>query len=217
MEEAIYSKIHERRLQMNNLKDRNWIEKSITEIFPEISRGKRLKKGDHIVGLTPYVSSTAANNGVDNFIGNGNKVRVFEDCLTIANSGSVGSTFYHPYQFVASDHVTELKRPGLDKYAYLFLATLVERVCEKYSFNREINDDRLKREKIVVPVLANGDIDFEFMSSFMRAKEIKLLKPIIDKLCKRLILNELMGVIHYILIGKLIAFRKYLPYYRESA
>ena len=89
--------------------------------------------------------------------------------------------------------MTELKRPGLDRYAYLFLATIISRVCEKYSFNREINDDRLKREKIVVPVDEQGNVDYGFMSAFMKQKEIQILKPTIEKLCIRLIHNDITG------------------------
>lgn len=185
--------MRERRFQMLDLTSHNWQEMPIVDIFPQITRGKRLKKGDHMSGNKPYVSSTATNNGIDGFVSNTERVRVFDDCLTIANSGSVGSTFYHPYSFVASDHVTELKRPGLDRYAYLFLATIISRVCDKYSFNREINDDRLKREKIVVPVDEQGNVDYGFMSAFMKQKEIQILKPTIEKLCIRLIHNDITG------------------------
>lgn len=97
----------------------NWKAFYFTEVFTEIQRGKRLKKADHKEGDTPYVSSTSLNNGIDGFIGNDSSVRRFDDCLTLANSGSVGCAFYHQYTFVASDHVTKLKRDGLDKYAYL--------------------------------------------------------------------------------------------------
>ena len=128
----------------------------------------------------PYVSSTSLNNGVDRYIGNDGGVRIFSDCLTLANSGSVGSTFFHQYAFVASDHVTQLKREGLDKYAYLFLVPIVSRLSEKYSFNREINDERIKREKLLLPVNADGQIDFAFMSSFMKDVE----KDIIGKTLK---------------------------------
>ena len=34
-------------------------------------------------------SEIAMNNGIDDFVGNEKRVRIFEDCLTIANSGSV--------------------------------------------------------------------------------------------------------------------------------
>lgn len=125
---------------MLSLHDREWKEFDLREVFPHIQRGKRLKSADHINGNTPYVSSSAMNNGVDNFVSNEHGVRKFSDCLTLANSGSVGKTFYHGYEFVASDHVTALQSHHMNKYSYIFVATLVERLQEKYSFNREIND-----------------------------------------------------------------------------
>ena len=151
--------------------NREWKTFDFTEVFPDVKRGKRLKKANHINGLMPYVSSTSQNNGIDGFVGNNSRVRIFGDCATIANSGSVGSAFYHPYRFVASDHVTKLKREGVDKYAYLFMCTIVNRLAEKYSFNREINDDRIKREKLILPVDKKGNIDFDFMSNYMRDVE----------------------------------------------
>lgn len=160
-----------------NLTDREWKVFDIIDVFPEedIKRGKRLKKADHIEGNTPYVSSTAQYNGIDGFIGNTRKVRKFEDCLTLANSGSVGSTFYHSYSFIASDHVTRLKKNGLDKYAYLFMCPIINRLSKKYSFNREINDDRIKREKIILPTNKKEEIDFQFMSDFMKDIEREII------------------------------------------
>ena len=154
----------------------NWKVFFFTDVFTEIQRGKRLKKADHIDGSTPYVSSTSIKNGIDGFIGNESSVRIFDNCLTLANSGSVGFAFFHQYEFVASDHVTKLKRDGLDKYAYLFMIPLVSRLREKYSFNREIKDERIKREKLILPVNERGEIDFEFMSTFMQRVEQDILK-----------------------------------------
>lgn len=153
--------------KVESLKDRQWHEFFIKDIFTEVQRGKRLTKSNQVPGRLPYISSTALNNGVDNFIGNESGVRIFENCLTIANSGSVGSTFYHPYSFVASDHVTHLKNPAFDSYVYLFLATQANKLSEKYNFNREINDKRISRDKIMLPVNAAGDPDYEYMSRYM--------------------------------------------------
>ena len=124
----------------------------------------------------PYVSSSAINNGIDDFVSNEEKVRMFKDCITIANSGSVGASFYHPYTFVASDHVTQLKRQNSNKYIYLFLATISSRLSEKYSFNREINESRIKRERLLIPTTPDGSPDFKFMEQYMRGIEKKLLK-----------------------------------------
>ena len=158
--------------QLNELK---WKAFDIHEVFPDVKRGKRLKTDDHIVGNMPYVSSSAVNNGVDNFIGNKDGVRIFNDCITLANSGSVGTAFYHPYSFVASDHVTKLKNVKFTKYINLFIATIANRLSEKYSFNREINDKRLGREKIMLPVDDSGQPDYAFMEAYMKAVEKRLL------------------------------------------
>lgn len=150
------------------LSDMTWKEFFLTELFPTIQRGKRLKKADQIEGDMPYVSSTAMNNGVDNYVSNENKVRIYEKCLTIANSGSVGASFYHDYKFVASDHVTHLKNIEFNRYIYLFISGLTNRLSEKYNFNREINDPRISREKIVLPVSDDESPDFEYMEQYIK-------------------------------------------------
>lgn len=168
----------------------NWKAFYFTEVFTEIQRGKRLKKADHKDGQTPYVSSTSLNNGIDGFIGNDGSVRRFNNCLTLANSGSVGCAFYHQYTFVASDHVTKLKRDGLDKYAYLFMIPIINRLSEKYSFNREINDERIKREKLLLPATDKGEIDFVFMSAFMKEVEHNILNTTLKVFKERLNVNK---------------------------
>lgn len=171
---------------MLDLHDREWKEFYLRDIFPDIQRGKRLKTADHIQGSIPYVSSSAINNGVDAFIGNGGKVRKFEECLTLANSGSVGKTFYHSYEFIASDHVTSLKSDKLNKYSYLFIATIVQRLEEKYSFNREINDVRINKEKIVLPVDESGNPDYAFMEQYIKEREQQIVQNYIDYIGKNI-------------------------------
>lgn len=147
------------------------------EIFESIQRGKRLTKSKQIEGFNPYISSSGIYNGLDNFISNKSNVRIFNNCLTIANSGSVGSVFYHPYEFVASDHVTHFKNKDLSKYSYLFIANMMSRLSEKYSFNREINDFRIKRESVLLPT-KNNQPDYEFMEQYMKRKENEVLERI---------------------------------------
>lgn len=156
---------------MMSLKDKKWDVFFVTDIFNSIERGKRLKTDDHITGSKPYVSSSADNNGIAQFIGNKDKIRVFSDCLSLANSGSVGACFYEPFEFVASDHITHLKTDGRSKFEYLFLASMVSRLSQKYNFNREINDKRISREKLILPVNKSGEPDWDFMEQFIKKIE----------------------------------------------
>ena len=149
------------------LSEKKWEAFNVNYIFPYIQRGKRLKKGDHKAGNIPYVSSTMMNNGVDNFISNKEGKR-FDNCITIANSGSVGASFYHQYEFIGSDHITAFKNEKFNKYIYLFLATIVSRISDKYSFNREINDFRISNEKVLLPVNEDGNPDYAYMEQYIK-------------------------------------------------
>lgn len=162
------------------IKDKTWVEFYLKDIFNEVQRGKRLKKDDHKKGNIPYVSSTASNNGVDGFIGNTENVRMFENCLTIANSGSVGATFFQSFPFIASDHITKLENTNFNKYIYLFIATVTKRLDEKYSFNREINDSRLQKEKILLPANDEGQPDYAFMEMYMKRLEEEKIKKYLN-------------------------------------
>ena len=150
------------------LEEKEWKPFYLKEIFTSVQRGKRLTKDNQKLGTVPYVSSSALNNGVDNYISNDIGVRKFENCLSLANSGSVGSCFYEPFEFVASDHVTHLKNPERNKYQYLFEATLLNRLSEKYNFNREINDERISKEIILLPIDSSGNPDYEYMERYIK-------------------------------------------------
>lgn len=160
--------------EIPDLKEKQWKAFYFNEIFKIIERGKRLKKDDHIAGNIPYVSSTFENNGIDGFIGNTNG-KSFSNCLTIANSGSVGSTFFHKYEFIASDHVTSLKSDTFNEYVYLFMAPIIKRLEEKYNFNREINSKRVNRERIILPTKYDKTPDYEYMEQYIKNMMYKQL------------------------------------------
>jgi hypothetical protein len=153
-----------------------WQEFRIEDIFTDIQRGKRLKTADHRRGNMPYISSTAMNNGIDGFIGNKTGVRIFENCLSLANSGSVGSCFYEPFKFIASDHITKLSNDKINRYSGMFISSIISRISEKYSFNREINDQRIRKEIILLPATKDGSPDYDYMENTMRDIETKQLR-----------------------------------------
>lgn len=150
------------------LDEKEWAHFKMPEVFNVIQRGKRLKNADHIPGNIPYVSSTANNNGVDDYIEATSGTRVFCDCISLANSGSVGTAFYEPFAFVASDHVTALKTDGLTKYEYLFIASMIEKQGSNFNFNREINDARIRNMQIMLPVTDSGEPDYEYMKQYVK-------------------------------------------------
>lgn len=75
---------------------------------------------------------------------------------------------YHQYEFIGSDHITAFKNEKFNKYIYLFLTTIVSRISDKYSFNREINDFRISNEKVLLPVNEDGNPDYEYMEQYVK-------------------------------------------------
>ncbi len=151
------------------LAEKSWSVFYLKDLFDIIQRGKRLVREHQQAGAIPYVSSTAMNNGIDGFISTNRAARKFSNCLTIANSGSVGSSFYQPFSFIASDHVTHLKNESYTMHVYLFIATVTRRMGEKYNFNREINDHRISKERILLPTTDGEKPDYEYMEQYVKS------------------------------------------------
>jgi len=158
-----------------SLEEKEWHEFFVTEVFSPPKRGKRIISKNYEEGKTPVVSSAGGSNGVIAFAGNKDKVRVYDDCLSVANGGvSAGFAFYHPYKFIATDHVTHFKGKGLNKYHYLFIGTVIKnQMHEKYDFSREMTDPRLKREKLLLPINTETQKpDFDYMEQYVKNKII---------------------------------------------
>lgn len=160
--------------------EKEWKHFRMPEIFCLIQRGKRLKNADHVPGIVPYVSSTANNNGVDDYIEATPGTRAFGDCISLANSGSVGTAFYEPFEYVASDHVTALKTEGMSKYVYLFLIATIEKQGSNFNFNREINDARIKNMQIMLPVDDAGEPDYAYMEQYSKNMMLRKYKQYLE-------------------------------------
>lgn len=171
---------------MLNLQDRNWSAFHLTKLFDSIQRGKRLKRADQQQGTIPYVSSSGLSNGVDGFISKAAGCRVFSNCISLANSGSVGSAFYEPFEFVASDHITHLKRKGLKKEHYLFIVAALSKQASNFNFNREINDQRIQGMQVMLPVDGLGAPDWQFMEDYISEREAIQVERCREFLTKRI-------------------------------
>jgi restriction endonuclease S subunit len=138
-----------------------------------ITRGKRLKTADQVSGSIAYISSTKVNNGIDNYVMPPEKHPIFNNAITLNNSGSIGYCFYHSYDFIASDHCTILdvkdENVKLDAILFLFLKPVIETMKQKYGFAREMSNNRLNKEKILLPVQDNLP-DWEYMRNYIKNK-----------------------------------------------
>ena len=166
-----------------NLNNPKWQLFCFNKVFNFV-RGKRLTKLDQVEGDIAYISSSKKNNGIDNYISPPDFMKVYQNVLTLNNSGSVGYCFYHPYPIVCSDHCTIISIKDqsikMNSHIALFLKPIIESMRNKYSFAREISDYRLNKEKILLPIDKNGNPDWKFMEKYVaeKAKGIVFNNPV---------------------------------------
>lgn len=146
------------------------------------------------VGKRPFIGATDSNNGITAWVDNTNE-SLDKLVLGVNYNGSVVETFFHPYECIFSDDVKRLHlKNGITSYhVMLFLKTMIIQQKVKFEYGYKFNEKRMQRQKILLPITEDNSPDWQFMEEYMRRKETLLLKPAVEKLCKRLIHKEILG------------------------
>lgn len=144
------------------------------ESIGDVKSGKDITKKSMVSGDTPYISATALNNGVSAFVGNENTT-LEKYCISINRNGSVGYAFYHPYNALFSNDCRKLIT-GLDKYCSLFIVNQIKAQKDKYNYGYKMGTNRIKRQKILLPINDEGEPDYNYMRQYLINTEISMLK-----------------------------------------
>ena len=126
-------------------------------------------------GNVPYVTRTVSNNGYTRKCGNVDKVNA-GNCITIG--AETGVAFYQPNDFVAGNKIYRLSREGLGEKEYLYLATILNQHTKDYSYSNARIPEKIKLEKISLPVDENGNINWQFMRDYIE----KIMQKCTEKL-----------------------------------
>lgn len=217
MAEAIYLKNRNSNMASFDLERRNWREFFFEDVL-SIDSGKRLTKADMQEGVRPFVGASDSNNGITFFTSSVNE-SLDSNVLGVNYNGSVGFSFYHPYEALFSDDVKRVKwldTKHNNRYTLLFLACIIHQQKNKYAYGYKFNGQRMKRQKILLPVDSLGYPDWGFMKAYMKHQEQLILKHTIERLCKQLITNELLGGVNrWTPNGKRSTLQKSLLLYKE--
>lgn len=174
----------------HNLLNHKWKEFSIGDLF-EAKRPSNRREDDYPDGKAMFVASGGINNGVTKFCQPKESEHLDKgNCLTV--SPVDGSCHYQPVDFLgrggagSSIIILYAKTFSLDRFNGLFIAKAISQTAaSKYSYGHMASLDRIKRDKILLPIDAKEQPDFAFMSSFMREVEKNILgttiKYFIDK------------------------------------
>lgn len=102
------------------------------------------------------------------------------------------TVFYQPSSFYTGQNIQVIRHKELDRYNAQFLIVAIKKLVNKFSWGSYgATLTRLRKSKIYLPVNSSGNIDFQFMSSFMKQIETDILGTTLATFNNRLKDNEL--------------------------
>ena len=146
----------------------NWQKFKLKDIF-DIYTSSDKNYLESEVGNVPYISSTQFNNGVSSFV-QSDITQQNENTITVARNGSVGSAFYHSYNYCASPDDVRIFKPKfeMNKYIALFLCTLIEKEKYRFAYGRKFGTKRMQITTIQLPVKKDNSIDWQWIENYVK-------------------------------------------------
>ena len=156
---------------------REWASFALGALF-NIVKGKRLTKAEMKSGETPFIGSSALNNGCTAMIGN-DKNQHPENTITVCYNGSVGETFYQNKPYIASDDVNVLyPKFTMNRQIALFIVPMIKGISSRYDYIDKWKKEAMETDKIYLPVDKTGQPDWAYMEEYMRKVEERVKKTI---------------------------------------
>lgn len=119
-------------------------------------------------GKYPYITTAATNNGI---AGYSDKYTEDGKVITI-DSAVLGTAFYQEDNFTASDHVEKLiPKFEINELIGQYLASVLNASARfyQYAYNDKRSQTALKNEIIKLPATPDGQPDWDYMESYMKA------------------------------------------------
>lgn len=150
------------------LDEKEWCEFSLDDIFT-VSAGKRLETRNKVPGTRPFIGATDNNNGVTGFVGNDNSSRD-GNVLGVNYNGAPCIAFYHPYECIFTDDVKRLhlRHYSDNKFVLLFFVSVFAKQRSKYSYGYKFKEQRMLRQKLMLPITDSGEPDYEYMEQYAK-------------------------------------------------
>lgn len=124
-------------------------------------------------GNIPYITRSDVANGINLFLTEEQQSKYSIDsgnCITIGLDTQ--TVFYQPHSFFTGQNIQVLSYEHCTKENALFISKLIQLQMVKFNWGGNgATLGRLVRTKILLPVTSSGEIDYEFMESFIQKLE----------------------------------------------
>ena len=150
---------------MERLSEKEWATETIGDAFSvsgtTTTHPSKLAEN----GSTPRITCASVNNGLDNCYGN--EPTEQGGVLTV-DSATVGTVLFQPSDFIATDHVEKISGDkAFSEAEGLFIKTCIDvSAAGKYQYGYKFSQNRIKRQKLMLPVDDKGKPDYAYMTLY---------------------------------------------------
>lgn len=146
----------------------SWKEFCVGDFFHGV-RGTSCKMQELNEGETPVIAAARYNQGIAGYY---DVPSEYENAITISCNGvGCGSTYYHDYPFAITGDAIVLENIGNVPIGALhFIASVYDvYFSRKYSYTDKCSADKAEAECILLPATSEGQPDWDYMESYMKA------------------------------------------------
>ena len=167
------------------LSEKHWEEFSVDDLFT-VSAGKRLETRNKTSGDRPFIGATDNGNGITGFVGNDNASKD-SNVLGVNYNGAPCIAFYHPYECIFTDDVKRLhlKNYNDNEFVLLFFVAIFAKQRKKYSYGYKFNEQRMLRQKLMLPMNDNNEPDYAYMEQYAKNMILRKYQQYLDFLDRK--------------------------------
>ena len=140
-----------------------WKEFKVGKLF-DFYRGKEAAPKRVPEGNIPMINETQENNGVAK---QADSEHIFPGNSITVSVNYASTVFYQPKDFCASVNIIILHNDHLNDARGKFIATMLSKYNQRFSYTNKISQQKLKEIKLPLPVNSNGDPDWQYMDTYI--------------------------------------------------
>lgn len=164
---------------MIELKNAQWGQIRLADIFDEIPRGKVSDLKNVADGKTIIIAASGANEGFSCF---SNDEPISKNAMTISFNGvGTGTAFVHNYLFnLNSDCGLVKPKENISLYALRFIAVSINQNKNKFNYGYKANESRILRQTVLLPISDDGQPDYAYMAEYAQQKRETMLNKYLE-------------------------------------
>ena len=187
-------------IDMSKIDTSSWKEFKLEELFEKIdvpnmsARAADFPKEQSAEYIIPLLTCQNTNQGFARFAREEDCNNILQNAISIAANGTAVA-FYQPEKFsiLQDAYAIHLKNgEELTQETGLFFASAINKLLSEngYCWTNKAGWNKIREEKIFIPVKESEEIDWEYMHKYIRAMEKVVIKDVVQWKDKELALTK---------------------------